>query len=171
MRMTIDVRVGSALKEFIVSTNNGSDVLDPEKDTILWCRVKQHLLLQPGQYIRIQDRSEYISIILRGTKAGKTYSIDKGRKLQVNTLFRSYLDEAGQAEIRKHFEKEFKNVFRTYMKGCLNNNDDMKIIDAIEEFCHDHNIPMNKISTAMLQKDWYRYRLRCSVKNVCPLMF
>lgn len=167
--MTVDVKVGKALKEFIVSTN-GSDMLDPEKDTIIWCLIKQHLLTQPG-YVPVPDRSEYVQILLRGAKAAKTYSIQKGRNLQVNTLFRTFLDERGQAVIRKHFEKEFKQTFRNYMKGCLNNNPEMKIIDAIEEFCTDHNVTLDNISVAMLQKDWYRYRMKCSLGNVCPLLF
>ena len=168
-RLTVDVKVGRALKEFIVSTN-GSDVLDPEKDTILWCLLKQHLLTQPG-YIPIPDRTEYVAIILRGAKAAKTYSTDVSRNLQVNTLFRTYLNDHGQSVIRKHFEKEFKQVFRNYMKGCLNNNPEMKIIDAIEEFCTDHNITQDNISVAMLQKDWYRFRMKCQVKQVSPLIF
>lgn len=168
--MIIDVKVGKVLREFIISTN-GSEVLDPQKDTLLWCRVKQHLILQPAHYTRITDRSEYISIIMRGTKAGRTYNIDYGRNLQVHTLFRSYLDESGQSAIKTVLEKEFKKTFRDYMKGCLNNNDKMKIIDAIEEFCMDHNITLVNISISTLQKDWYRYRLKCTLTNVCPLIF
>ena len=107
-RLSVDVKVGRYLKEFIVSTN-GSDELDPEKDSILWCLIKQHLLTQPA-YSAITDRSEYISIKLRGAKAAKTYNANTQSKLQVNTLFRSYLDSSGQDVIKKHFEKEFKNV-------------------------------------------------------------
>ncbi len=167
--MTVDVKVGKALKEFIVSSN-GSDILDPEKDTILWCLMKQHLLTRPG-YMPITDRSEYIYITLRIKNGAKTYHVPEARNMGLQTLFRSYLDEKGQAVIRKHFEKEFKKSFRDYMKGALNNNPDMKIVDAIAEFCSDHMVILNDISISMLQKDWYRYRTKCAVKNVCPLCF
>ena len=168
-RMTVDVKVGKALKEFIVSSN-GSDILDPGKDTILWCLMKQHLINRPG-YMLVKDRTEYVYITLRIKNGAKTYSVPDKRNLSMETLFRSYLDEHGQAVIRKHFEKEFKKSFRDYMKGALNNNPDMKIIDAIAEFCADHNVTLNNITISMLQKDWYRYRTKCAVKSVCPLCF
>lgn len=168
-RLKVDVKVGKTLKEFIVSTNE-SDVLDPEKDTVLWCLMKQHLITSPG-YLPIADRSEYIQITLRNKNGAKTYSVPDKKRLQLQTLFRCYLDEKGQAVIRKHFEKEFKKTFRDYMRGALNNNPDMKIIDAIEEFCVDHNISMNNISVDMLKKDWYRYRTKSAMKNICPLCF
>lgn len=169
-RMTVDVNVGKAVKEFIVSSNGGSDILDPEKDTILWCLMKQHLVTRPG-YLLITDRTEYIYITLRNKNGAKTYSVPDGSNMKLQTLFRSYLDATGQAVIKKHFEKEFKKTFRDYMKGALNNNPDMKIVDAIAEFCSDHNVCLNNITISMLQKDWYRFRAKCAIKMVCPLCF
>jgi len=170
MRMTVDVKVGLAIKEFILSTN-GSDVLDPDKYTILWCLMKQHLVTVPGTYRPLADRKEFIYITLRNKNGVKTYSVVKDKRVAISTLFYSYLTPQGQAVIRRHFEKEFKAAFRNYMKGALNNNPDMKINDAIEEFLNDHNVTMNYISVSMLQKDWYRYRIKCVTSNVCPLCF
>lgn len=169
-RMTVDVKVGKAIKEFILSTN-GSDVLDPDKYTILWCLIKQHLVTVPGDYKPLADRSEYISIKLRNSNDIKTFSVPKNAKARFSTLFYSHLTEAGQTVVRRHFEKEFKATFRNYMRGALNNNPEMHINDAIEEFLNDHNITMDHISIAMLQKDWYRYRIKCATKKVCPLCF
>lgn len=170
MRMTVDVKVGLAIKEFILSTN-GSDVLDPDKYTILWCLMKQHLVTVPGTYRPLIDRSEYIYITLRNKNGVKTYSVTKDKKVSISTIFYSYITPEGQTVIRRHFEKEFKAAFRNYMKGALNNNPDMKINDAIEEFLNDHKVTMNHISMSMLQKDWYRYKIRCMTSNVCPLCF
>ena len=151
MRMTVDVKVGLAIKEFILSTN-GSDVLDPDKYTILWCLMKQHLVTVPGTYRPLIDRSEYIYITLRNKNGVKTYSVTKDKKVSISTIFYSYITPEGQTVIRRHFEKEFKAAFRNYMKGALNNNPDMKINDAIEEFLNDHKVTMNHISMSMLQK-------------------
>lgn len=169
-RMTVDVKVGKAIREFIIATS-GSDVLDPDKYTILWCLIKQHLTTVPGHYKPLSDRSEYVSIKLRNSNDIKAYSVPKKGKSCYSTLFYSYLTETGQAVVRRHFEKEFKATFRNYMRGALNNNPDMKINDAIEEFLTDHDIAMDHISIAMLQKDWYRYRLKSTTRKVCPLCF
>ncbi len=169
-RMTVDVHVGKAIREFIVSTNE-SDVLDPDKFTILWCLIKQHLVTVPGNYKPLRDRSEFISIKLRNSNDIKTYSVPKSKSASYSTIFYSHLTDTGQAVVRRHFEKEFKATFRNYMRGALNNNADMKINDAIEEFLADHNVSMNHISMSMLQKDWYRYRVKCATKKVCPLCF
>jgi len=169
-RMTVDVKVGRSIREFIVSTNE-SDVLDPDKFTILWCLIKQHLVTVPGNYKPLVDRSEYISIKLRNSNDIKTFSVPKNNTTCYSTLFHSHLTELGQSVVRRHFEKEFKATFRNYMRGALNNNPEMKINDAIEEFLLDHNVSMNHISMSMLQKDWYRYRIKCATTKVCPLCF
>lgn len=168
--MTVDIKVGKAIREFVIATN-GSDTLDPDKYTILWCLIKQHLITSPGDYRPIKDKSEYISIMLHNSNDIKTYSVPKKGRATYSTLFYSYLSDVGQAVVKRHFEKEFKATFRNYMKGALNNNPDMKINDAIEEFLSDHNIPLDNISIAMLQKDWYRYRIKLSSKKICPLCF
>lgn len=169
-RMTVDVKVGMAIKEFIFSTT-GNDVLEPEKDTILWCLLKQHLITVPGSYKPLTDRTEYIYIRLRNSNSIAAYNVNRSKKMIISTLFYSYLTPTGQAVIRRHFEKEFKAAFRNYMKGALNNNPEMKILDAIEEFLSDHNVTMNHISVSMLQKDWYRYRMKQVTNKVCPLCF
>lgn len=169
-RLTVDVKVGKAIKEFILSTA-GTDVLDPDKYTILWCLMKQHLITIPGTYRPIQDRTDYVYIKLRSSNSIKTYNVNVNKKVIISTLFYSFLTAEGQNVIRRHFEKEFKAAFRNYMTGALNNNPDMQINDAIEEFLLDHNVTMNHISFSMLQKDWYRHRVKCSISKVCPLCF
>jgi hypothetical protein len=168
--MYVDVKVGRTLKDFIVHSN-GSDILSPEKDTVLWCLVKQHLLTVPGSYTSLSDRSEYIQIELLKKHGAQTFSAVEGKKIQVNTLFRTYFDKNGQEVIRKHFNKHFKNVFRTYMAGCLNNNPDIKVIEAITEFLLDNEINVNPKDLQKLQKDWYRHRLKLEGKKICPICF
>lgn len=168
--MTVDVRVGPILKEYIIASS-GSDVLVPEKDTVLWALLKQHLVTCPTTYVPITDRTEYIQIALRTTKAAATYSVVSERKLLINTLFRSFLTNSGQNVIRRHFAKEFKKSFRDYMKGALNNNSSIQIKDAIEKFCEDNKVTMNKISYEMLKKDWYRFSKKNNAQSVCTLIF
>lgn len=168
-RISVDVKVGRIVREFIVSST-GTDVLDPDKHSVVWCLTKQHLVTAPKHYNKIPDRSEYISILLRNRKSCDTYSVPADRVLQVNTLFRTYLSEKGHNVIKLHFEKQLKSVFRNYMTGCINNNPDIKIITAIENFCTEHKLTMDNISVEMLKKDWYRYRLNKTAKNFCPLI-
>lgn len=168
MRMNVDCKVGAVIKEFIVSTN-GSDVLDPDKNSFLWALVKQHLVTA-AHSSPVDDRREYISILMRYTESTKMYSVPSQKVVSINTLFRCYITEKGQAIIRKHFEKEFKKTFHDYMKGAMNNSD-LQIKDAIEEFCNDHNLSLDKVSFDMLKKDWYRYRMKSQIQAICPLLF
>lgn len=168
MRMTVDCKVGCILKEFIISTN-GSDKLDPDKNSFLWALVKQHLVTLSSSNPVI-DRKEYISILMRYNESAKMYSVPSQKIVSINTLFRCYISEKGQAVIRKHFEKEFKKTFHDYMKGAMNNTD-LQIKDAIEEFCNDHNLSLDRVSFDMLKKDWYRYRMKKQIQEICPLVF
>lgn len=157
--ITVDVHVGRTLREFVVSTK-GSDVLTPEKDSILWCLLKQHLVTSAEGYIPIPDelKGEYVRIALRSAHSATSYNVPAGRTIQINTLFRCYLDKTGENTIRKYLTLEFKKTFRDYMTGCLAINDKVRILDAIEEFCKDHGIPLDGVITfEMLRKDWYRY--------------
>ena len=169
---TVDIRVGRTLKEYIIATN-GNETLIPQKDTVLWCLVKQHLITSAAGYQAIPEdlKSEYIKIALRNVANAKTYNIHKEGIVGINTLFRCFLTRDGENSIKRHLEKEFKKTFRDYMKGALNNNVDMQIKDAIEEFCTDHNIVMNNITFDMLKQDWYRFRRKGTKVNVCTLIY
>lgn len=173
--LTVDVRVGAALREWVMSTT-GSDTLIPPKDSTLWCLLKQHLVTSAAGYspVGFDERGEYIRIGLRNTHAARSYNVPSGRVVQLNTLFRCFLTPTGERVVRRHLEQEFKRCFRNYMTGCCNNSE-LKIIDAIEEFCNDHNIDgTNYITIEMLRKDWYRYRqreeLRAAERKVSPVV-
>lgn len=159
--MTVDVRVGVCLREYVISTR-GSDVIVPAKDSVLWCLLKQHLVTSASGYVPPDPSlaGEYIRIALRSSHSARTYSIPSRRIVQLNTLFRCYLEPTGERVIRRHLDHEFKKCFHDYMLGCSNNTD-LKITEAIEEFCNDHNIDgTDHITVEMLRKDWYRFRQR-----------
>lgn len=159
--MTVDVRVGACLREYVICTR-GCDVIVPAKDSVLWCLLKQHLVTSADGYVPVHPdlAGEYIRIALRNAHSAKTYSVPSGRVVQLNTLFRCFLDPTGERVIRRHLDHEFKKTFHDYMMGCSNNTD-LKITEAIEEFCNDHRIDgTNSITIEMLRKDWYRFRLR-----------
>ena len=159
--MTVDVRVGACLREYVICTW-GCDVIVPAKNSVLWCLLKQHLVTSADGYIPVHPdlAGEYIRIALRNAHSAKSYSVPSGRVVQLNTLFRCFLDSTGERVIRRHLDHEFKKTFHDYMMGCSNNTD-LKITEAIEEFCNDHCIDgTNSITIEMLRKDWYRFRQR-----------
>lgn len=48
--MTVNVRVGACLREYVISTRGG-DVIVPAKDSVLWCLLKQHLVTSAFGYV------------------------------------------------------------------------------------------------------------------------
>lgn len=157
--MCVNIRVGKVLREYIVATR-GTDLLVPAKYSVLWGILKQHLVTSPVGYTCIPEdrKGEYIRIALRNTHAAACYNIPSRKTMHINTLFRSYLDTTGENVVRNFLNREFKKTFHDYMTGSLANNPDMKIVEAIEEFCHDHGITPDKVITIeMLRKDWYRH--------------
>ncbi len=157
--LTVDVKVGRALREFVISTK-GNDILVPEKNSLLWGILKQHLVVSATGYTPIpeEEEKEYIRVAVRYTHSAVTYSVPSRKKIQVNTLFRTFLSSKGECIIRRHLSRELRKSFRDYMRGCLNNNPDIQIVEAIRRFCTESNIePDNIITIEALRKDWYRY--------------
>lgn len=168
--ISVDVKVGKVLREFINSTA-GSTNITTKKDDILWCLIKQNLLTAPSVPYIVKDRTEFINITLPASKAAQTYNCREKRNLQIHTLFRNFLDEQGQLKVRQHFEKEYRRVFIVFMTAQFSVDANMKIIDAINNFCDEYNLEMDTISLQTLKKYWYRYRLRSKISQISPIIF
>lgn len=177
---TVDIKVGKILREYVLSSN-GSDTLTPEKDSLLWGCIKQYLCcyseLEAANgkgYIpvRAEECAEYIKISLRSGHDCKAYCRSTNSIISINNFYRCYMTEHAQNIIRRFLYKAFKKTFIDYMKGALGNNCDLKIKDAIEEFCRDHQLTMDNIAYESLKKAWYRYNMKLSVMNcLCTLNF
>lgn len=78
--MTVDVRVGACLREYVICTR-GCDVIVPAKDSVMWCLLKQHLVTSADGYVPVHPdlAGEYIRIALRNAHSAKTYSVPSGR--------------------------------------------------------------------------------------------
>lgn len=156
----VDVKVGTLLKEFVVSAN-GSDLLMPQKDDVLWCICKQNLQTAPPVPVIIKDRTEYIRIALVQTESSSsTYNIYRQKNTRINTLFRNYFNEDGQARICTHLMKIYHSTFIVYMESHLQANPDIQIKQAIANFLTAYNIIMDYITYEALRKYWYRHQKR-----------
>jgi hypothetical protein len=167
--ITVDVSVGESLKQFVVDCS-GADLVSPEKDSILWCLVKTHLLLRPNPYSDIPDRTGLIRLQLRHSHSGRTFSLERHESIVIDTLYRCYLDSSGQRVVRRYFDRQFKHSFRMYMKGAMAGNPRVKVSYAIAEFLLEYNIDPTAQLLAALQKDWWRYRKREDCGIVNPLV-
>ena len=101
--ITVDVRVGRYLRDFVVSSSGGGDVFVPGKDSVIWGLLKQHLITSAVGWQPVPDelRREYIRIALRPTRcSAKSYSIPADRVQSVNTLFRCYLSRTGERVLK-----------------------------------------------------------------------
>lgn len=176
-RNTVDVRVGASLKAWIVSTY-GTDCITLSAHSNMWMIVKQNLDLRPKLYTPLEDRDEYISFVLlkNGGDTQAYAAPDKAhpnrQSYQPNTLFRCMISEKGENIIRRFLQNQFRNAFHNYMKGAINNNPELSIVDAITEFLIDSKQPVvdNK-TVAMLTKDWYRYRKKNDDEFMIPIFF
>lgn len=169
--MTVDVKVSRPIREYVLSINDGSDLIKPERGSLLWGLIKLHLDLVPETYRPVppDKRQDYIRIALYRTRSTRSYNVNTGRNMEVNTLFRNYLNEEGQRAVSDHIARGFKQTFRAYMGGALGNNPDLTIHDAVYEFCSDYNISMDSITYDMLRKDWYRFKKRCPGPGIIPV--
>lgn len=176
-RNTVDVRIGDVLKTWVVNTY-GTDVITLSKKSNFWMIIKQNLECRPKDYAPVTDRTEYISfVLLRDGKNTKIYTEpDKlhpeRTSIRPNMLFRCCITEKGEAIIRRLITEQFYNAFHCYMKGALNNNSEMAIVDAITEFlmdsCHQE---FDNRTIARLTKHWYRYRLKNNDDLTIPIFF
>lgn len=155
----VDVKVGAFLKKWVVNTY-GTDYIRLDKDSNLWSIIKMNLELLPNDYTRIEDRSEYIRFqLLHNSSDTRAYDSATGKVYQPNMLYRCCISKKGEHIIKRFLDKQFKNTFHNYMKGALNNNDDLAITDAITEFLCDSCQPdFDRKTISTLTKDWYRYR-------------
>ena len=168
---TVTVKVSPALKEFLLSINGGSDILLPSRCSRLWGLLRQYLTLVPNNYkpIPISGKEDSIRIAIYAGRNFKSWNQTAKKVIEVNTLYRNYLDGAGQKIIANHLSKSFKQTFRSYMCGALSNNPELSIHDAIYCFCDDYKITMEQITYEMLRKDWYRFREKYSDSDIIPI--
>ncbi len=169
---TVSVKVHPALREYILAINGGSDIIFPKWGGRLYGLVAMYLMNVPSDYIPTpaSGRSDEIRIVLHSANK-KTWSYAKSRLFEVHPLFVAYLSETGQRVIAEHLMEGFKQTYRAYMEGALNNNPDLSIKESIEEFCNDYNISLEHVTYDMLRKDWYRYRIRKEEDPSRPLIF
>lgn len=172
--MIIDVRVNSAVREFIISTK-GSDIIVPEKRDWIWLLLKQKLIPAPIGATQDIPEEELIRVSLLDASGSKVYAQDVDRTIYMNTLFRFWLDKKGQYSIARHLNTQFKECFHNFMAGAIFTNPAIKQKDAVDDFCECYNISYDKITFDMLFKSWQRSSQRNRIlkgeSNECPIVF
>lgn len=176
-RNTVDIKVGKLLRNWVVNTY-GTDTITLSKNSNFWMIIKQNLTLRPADYRPVEDRSEYISFVLlvngKDTQAYRAPDEKNNYRTsyQPNMFFRCYISPKGEAIIRRLINEQFRNAFHCYMKGALNNNPELTIIDAITEFLSDsHYSEFDNKTIAALTKHWYRYRIKNQDEFMIPIFF
>lgn len=174
---TVDVKVGELQKAWIVKTY-GTDVITLSKKSLFWMIIKQNLELRPRDYMPVADRTEYVSfVLLRDSSSTRAYcDPDKDHpnrtSYRVNTLFRCCLSPKGERIISRMIQNQFRNAFHCYMKGALNNNPDLSIVEAVTEFISDSLCyEVNNRTVAAMVKHWYRYRKANNDEFSIPIFF
>ena len=173
-QILVYIKVHPVLRDFIISSM-GSDLIVPDDKGPLWVAVKSHLREIPNDYKphAIGPVEGKVRIALPPVKNGEAlYNASAGATIMYNYLYRNYLDKKGQTVVADLLMKSFKDKYRSFMAGYLASHPNQKelsqIKDGINEFCRIFRINMDdKITYEMLRKDWYRFRTRESVSDVC----
>lgn len=171
-RISVAVRVGKELREFIVS-GHGSDLLSPDRRSVLWSIVKPWL----GSRSQTPDTDVYppdetVYILLRKGESIRTFCRVSGKVTNINTSYSHFfLDPRGEAAVRRHFSMMFKHSFRTYMAGYTAAGPQLGKLDGITAFCLDYGISIDEKTIQRLDKDWYRFRKKHGEDPVCPMVF
>lgn len=167
---TVTVKVLPALKAYLLAVNEGSDVIVPSRESRLWGLVKTHLDLVPPDFrpTPAAGTTDTIRIAVY-TIHRRNYNHPSRKVIVTDSLWRSYLTEDGQRVVADYLMRFFKQSYRSYMTGALGNNDDLKIHDAILNFCQLHKIDMDLVTYEMLRKDWFRFRRRHPEGYVIPI--
>ena len=167
---TVNVRVPSTLKAYILAVNGGSDTILPSRESRLWGLLKMHLSTIPPDYkpTPATGQEDCIRICIYKTKR-QEYNRHARRVIYQETLFRDYLTEKGQKVIADYLMRFFKQSYRSYVAGALKNNSELSIHDAIYSFCELHKINMDIVTYEMLRKDWFRFRKRHPHDMVIPV--
>lgn len=169
----VSVNVGKDVREFITNSN-GSDVIEPEKESVLWSMIKPNLITstQAAELTFDFNPESCIKIaIMRKTGIRKVYNYFDKKEIVTNTQYRYIISPEGQSMIRKHFQKVLKQAFHIYMTGYFSSREDAPISEAVTAFCLDCNIEVTDTVIERYRKDWFRFRLKDNIKNFCPLIF
>lgn len=176
--MRVSVRVHPTIREFIVETN-GSDIITPNKDDLLWKQVKANLTTYNENNISSKDNdASYVYIELLDSASVKSFTAfnrEKGKNyIYIDPLFRCFLTKRGENEIAKELRKRFKNSFHTFVMGALVGNPKLQQKEAFDLFIEKFNLSLNEITYEMLKKSWDRSIHKKSLfddKLICTILF
>ena len=175
--MLVSVSVPPALRDYLLSVNNDSDILFLDYRGPIWVAVKSRLRPVPADYTPepIEPQPGKIRLVLPSTSAAKpllNFHLDA--VIYTNLLFRNYLGPDDQKAVAALLDKSFKDRYRSFMTGYLASHPSQagrgpQIKEGIEEFCRIHRIGMDSsnITSEMLRKDWYRWRMRETPSELC----
>lgn len=185
--MLVFVKVNPGLRDFILFTNNGSDLLIPKKGDWMWLAIKQQLVTrsessevkQSDSYIRIKLLDSHGKSYVQSPKIvyDKSYNRikpDYAHFIRINTSYRCYLSEKGHSVISRLLNRQFKFHFHTFMFAYLSANPKIEQKQAMLIYRDKFNISESKITEDMLMKSWNRSQEKVLLKKgalFTPLMY
>lgn len=170
-RMTVSLPVPAILREYIISTN-GSTVITPSKFDMMWLLVKQHLVVEDGEYKRMtpEEEEKVVFIELLNCHGHKTMTYQanqnkypgnrrisrKKNEVYIDPLFRYKLSPTGERIIADFMYRRFKECFHTFMAAQKMANPKRPTLQVIRDFLDLYQIDDNVIKESMLAKSWRR---------------
>lgn len=174
-RMMVSIKVHPTIREFIIDTN-GSDVIIPNKNDLLWKYIKANLTTyneKEKQKLSAEEEKDCIYIALLELRGDESFSMDKGY-IFMNQMYRCFITEKGQKQIAKELRIRFKQTFHTFVLGALLGNPNLQQKEAFLLFMQKFNLTENKINYEMLKKSWDRSLEKKMIHNrkrFCNIIF
>ena len=183
----IYIKVHPALRDFVLFTNNGSDLLIPKRNDLIWMAIKQQLVTK-AESCTIKDTDSLIRIRMfdthkhlymqypkkRGERSGVSGRSEDMHLVWVDTCHRCYLSERGNNVISRMLSKQFKHHFLTFMFTYLTANPKIEQKKVMLFYCEKFNISDSKITEEMLMKSWNRSQEKILCKKeilYTPIIF
>lgn len=170
-RMTVALPVPDILREYIISTNGGA-IITPGKRDMIWLLVKQHLIVEDGEFRRLtpEEEKQIVYIELLDCHSTKTMSLQpnqnrfvgkkriekRSHEVYIDPMFRYQLSATGKKVIADFMYRQFKETFHTFMAAQKMANRKKPTLQIIRDFLTLYQIDDNVIQESMLSKSWRR---------------
>lgn len=176
----VTARVGRRLKKYIVDSYQ-SDIIPMERNMALISLIKPHLELTAEEEEPIDEEIMQKEVVRIEIPLGnmKVYNRAARKVYVCNTLWRNRLSEKGQDEVKKFFDRAFRQQFRTYMDGFIESQEMFgkdgrkynKVKEGVTAFLIQYHIDFTERDIAALARDWYRHRDKTEENQSSPLVY
>lgn len=152
--IVIYLEVSQKFRDFFI-TINGSSHVKLTKNSHIYKKLKPLLSIPPKAKVFKNNHSKCLSFELPGDYF---YVGNKKNRSEC----KNYLSESAKNDMISYLRDDMDIVFMNFVAGYVlaKNKKHGSQTEAIEKFCHWHNVDFNKVNFDCLMKRWNRSKLK-----------